>query len=306
MNEKLRRLATEANEQHGAITAHQIADAGIRSDVRRRHVDGGVLDRIGAHTFRSPFAAASARADLAALVLDCGPDAFASGTSAAALHGFDGFHLKPPFHVTVLRGHNLQRVHHHIHTTIDLPVIDRTPVTGIRAMSPTRTLIDLARFVGPTALTAALDSALRDGLTTEELLHRRIVELRSSGRFGIPKLLAVIEGCEASRGGHSWLERRFLELCAAARMPRPATQQVLTRAGDRMVRVDCRFPGTRVVVELLGYRWHRTKEQLARDAERLNALVLDGFVPLQFTYDQVTLDAAGVVALLRRALATDA
>ncbi len=29
-----------------------------------------------------------------------------------------------------------------------------------------------------------------------------------SGRHGIPKLLAVIDGAEVARGGHSWLERR--------------------------------------------------------------------------------------------------
>ena len=174
-------------------------------------------------------------------------------------------------------------------------------MSGAPAFSATRTLIDLARFVGATELTAAIDSALRDGLTSESLLHRRIVDLRARGRYGMPKLIAAVEGSEASRGGHSWLERRFLELCAAAGLPRPATQQVLGRAGGHVVRVDCRFPGTRVVVELLGYRWHRTKEQTARDAERMNALVLDGLVPMQFTYDQVTLDGT-VVGHVRAAL----
>ena len=53
------------------------------------------------------------------------------------------------------------------------------------------------------------------------------------------------------------------------------------------MRVDCRFPGTNIVVELLGYRFHRTKAQLARDTERLNALILRGFAPFQFTYEQV-------------------
>ena len=166
-------------------------------------------------------------------------------------------------------------------------------------MAATRTLIDIARFVGATTLTAALDSALRDGLTSELILHSRIIELRSSGRYGIPKLLAVIEGCEASRGGHSWLERRFLELCAGAGLPTPRTQQVLSRARDRLVRVDCRFPGTPVVVELLGYRWHRTPEQLAHDTERMNALVLDGFRPMQFTYAHVTTGPDWVLDQLR-------
>jgi hypothetical protein len=297
-----RRLADIANGQHGAITASQIGDAEIGISGLRRRVQSGVLERVGVHTFRSPFVTPSALADLSALVLDCGDDAFVSGPTAAALHGFDGFKLKPPFHVTIIRGRNVQRAHHHIHTTTVLPLIDRATISDLATMSATRTLVDVARFVSAKSLTAALDSALRDGLTTEEVLHRRIVALRSRGRYGIPQLIAVIEGAEVTRGGHSWLERRFLELCSAAGLPQPTTQQVLSRAKDRMVRVDCRFPGTRVVVELLGYRWHRTNEQLARDAARFNALVLDGFAPMQFTYDQVTVDGEWVVAQTRQAL----
>ncbi len=302
MPDHLRRLADTATGQHGALTASQIGGAGLDPVQLRRRVQSGILDKIGSHTYRSPFASSSAAADLHALVLDCGANAFASGPTAAAVHGFDGFKLRPPFHVTVVRGRNVQRAHHHIHTTTVLPQIDRATVDGMPTMAATRTLIDIARFVGATTLTAALDSALRDGLSSELHLHSRINELRSSGRYGIPKLLAVIEGCEASRGGHSWLERRFLELCAGAGLPTPRTQQVLSRARDRLVRVDCRFPGTPVVVELLGYRWHRTPEQLARDTERMNALVLDGFRPMQFTDAHVTTWPDWVLDQLRAAL----
>ena len=140
------------------------------------------------------------------------------------------------------------------------------------------------------------------GSTSEDLLHRRIGALRARGRYGIPTLLDVLDGREVTRGGHSWLEREFLRLVAAAGLPRPETQAVLTKAGDRLVRVDCRFPGTPVVVELLGYRWHRTKAQMARDAERLNALVLDGFTPFQFTYDQVVTESPTVLATVHLAL----
>jgi very-short-patch-repair endonuclease len=304
MTEPIHRMVDTATGQHGAITASQVSAAGMSSSGLRSRVQSGVLEKIGAHTYRSPFAVRSVLADLAALAVDCGKDAFVSGPTAAALHGFDGLRLKPPFHITVVRGRNVQRAHHHIHTTTELPLIDRAVVSGLATMSATRTLIDLARFVPSDVLTMALDSALRDGLTCEDLLHRRIVALRSQGRYGIPKLIAVIEGVEVSRGGHSWLERRFLELCATARLPRPQTQQVLSRAKDRLVRVDCRFPGTRVVVELLGYRWHRSNEQLARDAARVNALILDGFLPMQFTYDHVTLEPDWVLEQTRQALAT--
>lgn len=306
MTEHLRRVADIATGQHGAVTARQILAAGMSSSELRRRVQSGALEPIGSHTYRSPFVERTPLHELAALVLDCGDGALASGPTAAALHGFDGFALRAPFHVTVPRGRNVQRAHHHIHTSTALPLIDRASVHGIATLSATRTLIDLARHVDERTLTAALDAALRDGLTAEHALHRRIVELRGSGRYGIPRLLRVIEGVEVTRGGHSWLERRFLELCARAGLPRPETQQVLSRAGDALVRVDCRFPGTRLVVELLGYRWHRTVEQMARDAARSNALLLDGYLPLQFTYAQVTTEESAVLAQLRTALAAAA
>ena len=113
---------------------------------------------------------------------------------------------------------------------------------------------------------------MRDGRFNESLVHRRIVALRTRGRHGIPRLIEAIEGVEIARGGHSWLEREHLRLAAAGGLPRPEPQQVLARAGGRVVRVDFRFPATPVVVEVLGYRYHRTPEQLRRDAERMNAL----------------------------------
>ena len=139
-------------------------------------------------------------------------------------------------------------------------------------------------------------------MTSEDLLHRRIALLRSKGRHGIPNLIDVLDGREATRGGHSWLEREYLRLVGEAGLPTPATQVTPSRAGDRLVRVDCRFPDTPVVVELLGYRFHRSKMQMARDAERLNVLLLDGLEPYQFTYDQVVSAPDEVIATSRAAL----
>ncbi len=170
-------------------------------------------------------------------------------------------------------------------------------------MSATRTIVDLARSESSERLTIALDSALRDGLTSEEFVHARIVALRGSGRYGIPRLLDVIDGAELSRGGHSWLERRFLELIGSAGLPRPRTQQILARTQSRTIRVDCRFDESPLVVELLGYRWHRTREQMSRDAERVNALQLAGYVVMQFTYQQLALQPEIVVADVAAALA---
>ena len=42
---------------------------------------------------------------------------------------------------------------------------------------------------------------------------------------------------------------------------------------------------------------------MSRDTERLNALIIDGFLPIQFTYSQVTLDPDGTIDTVRRTLA---
>jgi very-short-patch-repair endonuclease len=70
-----------------------------------------------------------------------------------------------------------------------------------------------------------------------------------------------------------------------------------------MIRVDFRFPGTPIFVEVLGYRYHRTPDQLRRDAERTNALVAAGYRPYQFSYEQVVESPTEVIEQTRCALA---
>lgn len=231
-----------------------------------------------------------------------GESARVSGPTAAALESFDGYRLKVPFHFLIPRGHNLQRVGHHIHTTTKLPPIDCETVHGIRVTSPTRTLIDLAATETAEQLTAALDGALRDLKTTEDFLHRRIVDLRGPGRHGVPMLLQVIEGIEVTRGAQSWLEREFLRLSDAASLPLPTPQQVLGKRDEKLIRVDFHYPDTRLVVEVLGYRYHRTKLQMQIDTERTNRLTLGGYIVLQFTYDHVVTTPDWVVGQVAEAL----
>jgi Protein of unknown function (DUF559) len=226
---------------------------------------------------------------------------WATGSTAVALNRLDGFVLRPPFHVLVPRGSDLRRRGHIIHTSIDIPPIDREQCRRI-PLSPTRALMAAAVSEPTENLRSALAHALREGLTSEELMHRRLNSFRETGRYGLPRLLGILEELEICRGGASWLEQEFLRLIARAGIPRPETQQVLTRRGDKIVRVDFVWPSTNVVVEALGYRWHRTGAQMDIDARRMNALVLAGYRCLQFTYAQIVNEAEAVVSALREAL----
>ena len=236
------------------------------------------------------------------LIASIGQPCWASGPTGAALLGFDGYPLRAPFHVTVPRSRMAHRHGHFVHRARSITKLDTTTAMGLPCLSATRVLIDLAATESPKRLTAALDSALRDGLTSDDFLHRRLVTLRGRGRSGCERLLAVVAGIEASRGGHSYLERTFLELMDELGFPRPETQRVLAKRKKKLVRVDCYFPGTRVVDELLGYEWHRSPMQMQEDAERLNRLQLDGYLGMQFTYTDVVTRSPTMLADLAEAL----
>jgi very-short-patch-repair endonuclease len=80
-------------------------------------------------------------------------------------------------------------------------------------------------------------------------------------------------------------------------------RNVAIDVGDRRVTVDVLFPAQRVVVELDGERFHRTRRDFHADRERDAALAALGYVVVRLTWRRVTGDAGGVAAQLRRTLA---
>lgn len=303
MTNAQRRLAAIATGQLGTFSRAQALDAGLSNRQLRSRVQSGILDQIGPNAFRFAAAPPTPRSQLHEMLLDIGKPVWVAGPSAVAILRFDGAQLVRPFHLVVPADRNVRRNGGVIHRTERLAPVDVTTVDGFPVTTVARTIIDMARWAAPFELTRLVEQAVGNEWLEEEQLFRRIGALRSQGRYGIPALLGVLEQRELTRGGESWLEREYLRLLIEARLPRPDTQVVLAKAGDRIVRVDCHFPGTDVVVELLGYRFHRTRTQMNRDAERHNALLAAGKRVYQFTYDQVTAAPADVVRQTTTALA---
>jgi very-short-patch-repair endonuclease len=301
-----RRIAALTTGQLGAFSRAQATDAGLSNRQLRSRVMSGALEQTGPNSFRVAGTPNTLKGQLVEVLLDIGGDVRVCGPTAAALHGMPGFSLRRPFHVLVGSDRNVRRNGVVVHRSEYIDPIDCEEVDGIAVTSPVRTVIDLARHASWAQLAGASEHLVADGLGSEDLLHRRIGALRSKGRYGIPLLLRVLERLEITAGGASWLEREYLRLLRRAGLPRPETQVILARTKDHAVRVDCTFPGTRLVVELLGYRFHRTKSQMNCDASRRNALVAAGHVVYEFTYDHVTTDPDFVVAQTRAALAAAA
>ena len=297
-----RRIAALSTGQLGTFTRAQATDAGLSYNQLRSRIQSGSLVQNGPNSFRIAGAPSTVKTQLLELVSDVGDPVWVAGPTAAALHGFSGYPLQRPFHLVLPAERNVRRNGVAIHRSEYLDPLDREQIDHLPVTSPSRTIIDLARWASPTQLGTVIEHAFANGLASEDLLHRRIAALRSRGRFGVPRLLDVLERREITRGGESWLEREYLSLLHSARLPRPKTQVILARTQDHAVRVDCYFSGTNVVVELMGYRFHRTRSQMNHDAARHNALLASGRSVYQFTYDQVTTEPGDVVAQTAAAL----
>lgn len=298
-----RRIAAIATGQLGTFSRAQANDAGLSDRQLRSRVQSGFLVQTGPNSFRVSGAPTSLRTELSSLLLDVRAPVWVTGPTSAALHGFDGYVLRRPFHVLIPAERNVRRAGAVIHRSATIEPLDRTTIDGFPTTSAVRTIIELARHASAEQLIGAIEGALLGGTMSEDLLRRRVSSMKSRGRHGIPALLEVLDRRRIGDGVESWLEREYLRLIREAGLPSPRTQQVLSRTAEHLVRVDCRFPGTNLVVELMGYRFHRSRSQMNRDAARLNALIADGFSPYQFTYDQVVDDPVGVTAMTRQALA---
>ena len=150
-------------------------------------------------------------------LLSLGPTAAVSHEAAARLHCFDRC-LPDTVEFSMPRRSRGVRTPFTVHTSAAFGALDRVTINGLRCTSATRTIIDLARARIPNVrLEAAIDSAVRSGATAPVVLATRLGELRGPGRWGAPRLDDLL----LDSGGHTQLERRFLQLMRKAGLPKP-------------------------------------------------------------------------------------
>lgn len=282
-----RRLVQIAAEQHGSFSRGQAHTVGLTDRQLSRRVKTGVLTKVGPNAFRFSATPHSLRGDLTALLLDVGDPVWVAGPTAAALHGFSGFDLEPTFHLMIPNGRNVRRNHVSIHRTYLLDPGDFGERDGFAVTRPARTIIDMSRMVDYDTMLHAVGNAFERGQVHPSTLHRRIAALKSHHVMNLDLLASVLEELDSMGDTESWLEREYLRLCQLYGLPRPQTQRVLSSTAGSAIRVDCYFEHANVVVELYGYRFHRTIEQLERDTRRANQLAIEGKRVFQFSYSMV-------------------
>lgn len=184
------------------------------------------------------------------------------------------------------------RVHH----ARDLTDADRALQQGIPVTAVARTLVDIAGVVPQRKLEEAVREAERASL----LDVAAVSTLCSRGRRGSGTLRKILErDFGPVLGTRSELELRFIELCERQRLPTPAVNVWVEG-----VLVDALWIRERVIVELDGFEYHRTRSAQRRDAERDRRLTLAGYLVLRFGWHEVverpSATARAIRDLLRR------
>ncbi len=261
-----------------------------------RRVAVGLYEHLGSSVFAVAGVPWTWERRAHAALLAAGPLARLSHRAGAHQLGFDGFG-ECPIEVTLPRGLKSRTRLAVVHQTSYLHPLDGISVRRLPVTSGARTIVDLcASEATDDELGSAVGSAIRDGYTSMEFLRKRILNLRGPGRRGIRVLDGVLEGPI----GDSHLEREFLKLVRAAGIRDPETQVVFD--GERIIRVDTLWRPERVVAEVMGHRFHSTREELQRDAQRRNELQEIDHRVLEFTTMDVARRPAYCMARLRRNL----
>jgi predicted transcriptional regulator of viral defense system len=281
------RIATAA---HGVVTRAEVLRAGVtRAEISRRLQTGALL-REHRGVYRVGHRAPSVEARYVAAVRACGDGALISGRAAAhLLHLIKG--AAPPAEVTT----PTERHVHGVATRRSASICraDATSWRGVPVTTVPRTLVDLAAVLTSADLARACHEAGVLHRTTPAQV-REILE-RQPNASGAAKLRSVLEGDEPVT--LSRLERAFLKLLAAARLPLPETNQ---RASGR--RVDCRWPDQRLTVELDSYRYHSSRHAWERDRRREREARARGDEFRRYTYGDVFETPALMLSELRMLL----
>jgi very-short-patch-repair endonuclease len=267
----------------------------------RRAVERGLLERRGPHTYVVAGAPRTWRQRLVGGSLDLGDGAVVAGRSAAALLGLDAF-VAAPVEFLVPRRNRNRRTDGVVRSVGRVPQIDVVRVEDLPCTSGARTVVDLAGLVTTRELEDAIDSAIRSGWTSERFLRERLGVLRHRGRAGVRHL----DRAMSDAGGHTRLERGFLQLVRRGGLPRPACQVIQRAAGRVIARTDFSWAPAKIVVEVAGQERHASPRERQRDAQRHTELQVTGWVVLTFTYEDVVERPEWVLRMVRRALSSNA
>jgi very-short-patch-repair endonuclease len=277
-------VAVAADRQHGVVSLAQLIELGLTVRAADKRVATGRLHRIHYGVYAVGRSQLSRNGRFMAAVFACGSDAVLSHRSAAELWGLctdqrESIDVTAPGR----RGRSPGGINAHRHGS--LRPSDCTSVHGIPCTSVERTLLD---FAG-TAPIWELRKAVAEAEVLRILDHAAMRGLirRSRGRRGVARLRLLLDELHPeTKRTRSELERMFLRMCVAARLPRPEVNVSLD-LGNGFLTPDFLWRDAGLIVEADSRRFHDTHSAFQHDRRREQRLQLAGWRVSRCTWEQV-------------------
>ncbi|HEX8856524.1 MAG TPA: type IV toxin-antitoxin system AbiEi family antitoxin domain-containing protein [Thermoleophilaceae bacterium] len=293
-DERDRRAAAIASRRHGTLTSEELREVGFSASAVTRAVQRGAIQRLYHSIYvMGPVIPPLAR-ELGA-VRACEPDAFLGSLSALMLWDLvEDYH--GPIHVTVVGRDCRRQDGIKVHRVNALDRRDTRRHKLIPATAPARAILESAAELSPARLRRLVDNATVRRLTSEAQLRQAMK--RAPRRAGTAALDAILTANREPALTRSEAEERALALIEAAGLPRP---KVNSRVAG--LEVDFYWPEHKVVLEIDGFEFHRTRHAFENDHERTARLEDAGLVVRRATWLQLTEEPLRLTARLARALA---
>jgi very-short-patch-repair endonuclease len=227
------------------------------------------------------------------------------GESTLALCKIPGFGLSAPLHLAVRRGtrwHPLPKVV--IHEVRSLPEHHLMVINGIRSVTPTRAIYDIAARHHWEKVRRTLMNTWRRKWTSGGLLHQMGPEWLGRGRAGtvaMRELLAVTADDYSLPDSN--LEDRLCSIIEGAGFPRPKRQVNLGNDSRWIGRVDVKDPELSLIGEVDSETFHFAPIDGDDDAARDRAFGAAGFTVVRWTEHEIWHEPGLVVARWRDARA---
>lgn len=287
-----RKVAELAGRQHGVVSARQLHAIGLDRHAIRRRIGSGYLHPLHRWVYAVGHHVVSWRGKQLAVVMACGPDATLSHRAAADLQGLrksSRLEVTLPLGRFAPPGLAVHRTR--MMDQIDVTHVDRIPVTSVA-----RTLLDLAAVLSVRDLGYALDRAER--LQVFDLNAVEDVLSRARGRRGAKALRQAI-GAWRPTDHRNEFEALFQELVRDTDEGSPQFNVLVD--GERYTHeVDALWPLQRLIVQLDGFAYHRTRRDREKDATSDADLELAGYHVLRLTWDDVTVHKERTLRRLSR------
>jgi hypothetical protein len=306
-----------ASRQHGLITRRQALAAGMpitRVDALVRQGGWRSLHRgVYLTTVPEDGSPLPLATTAMAAVLRWGPRVTVSHESAAELLGlpvlstpaswsrFAGPAPGPahfPLTLTVEPDRRIIARGVRVHRT-PLARTDLVQVAGIPVTSLIRTVLDLVRTAPTLTALAAADAAAHHNPAIPDAVAYTLEML--AGHRSVRRAQQLLELVEPAT--QSPLETLLRELIRLGGLPRPLAQyDVRGPGGGLLGRVDLAYPGSGLLIEGDGRRYHENWADAVHDRRRQNLLVNAGFRVLRFTWEDAWRRPDETIAAIRAGL----